>query len=131
MRHGRYTAALFTVVLLHGCGGNDSPTAPTGGAAPTPTPTPTPIVVTVTAQVVDNAALQGVRSFDVSPTTEDHNLRVIGNVNVTGGNATVDAYLSYTFTPDGNQPPVTQGVVIFPNTTIGPGAPPLTSDLGA
>ena len=122
MRHGRYSAALFTVVLLHGCGGNDSPTAPTGGAAPTPTPTP--IVVTVTAQVVDNAALQGVRSFDIGPTIEDRDLRVIGNVDVFGGTATLRADLFYTFTPDGNQPPVTEEVVIFPDTTIGPGGTP-------
>jgi len=40
-------------------------------------------------------------------TVESRNLRVTGNVDVTGGNVTIGATLSYTFTPDGNQPPAT------------------------
>jgi hypothetical protein len=95
MRRRQYSIALVTTLLLHGCGGNDNPAAPTGGM--TPTPTPTPIVVTVSAQVVDNAALQGVKGVIGHPPVENRNLRVTGDLEVAGGNATLGAQVLFTF----------------------------------
>jgi hypothetical protein len=51
---------------------------------------------------------------------ESRDVHVTGNVDVTGGTVTVGATLSYTFTPDGNQPPATISETAFPERTIAP-----------
>ena len=123
MRHGRYSAALLTALLLPGCGGNDCPTAPTGGGTPNPTPTPAPIVVTVTAQVANNTALRGIQGLIGGAPTASRRVRVTGGVDVVGGTADVAGVVKFTFTPDGGQPPVTLEKDAFPPGTISENLP--------
>ncbi len=51
---------MLTVLLMPGCGGNDTP--PMG-----PTPTPTPTLVTATAYILPNAVAQGDWAFGDEP----------------------------------------------------------------
>ncbi len=130
MQGARYSTALLTALFLFGCGGDDSPTAPTM-VPTTPTAPTAPIVVTITAQVVNNASNQGLRTLTPQGTVESHNLRVTGNVDVMGGNVTISTTLIYTFTPDGSQPPATIEENPFSNRTIAPntGGAPFTVDI--
>ena len=116
MRPERLVPLVLATLVLHACGGDDSPTAPTVVNQPAQAP----IVVTVTAQVA-SSSVQGIRSFGEQSAVENRNVRVTGTVDVTGGSASVSASVSYTYTPDGGQSPVTQQMEAFPTRTIAPG----------
>ena len=103
MRGCSFAGLTPALLLLSACG-SENPAAPTMVDPPPP-----PIVVTLTAQVVSNQAvsgvMQGVRTVVDRGFVERRNVRVIGNVDVTGGNATVEATVTLTHTIGGANPP--------------------------
>ena len=92
MRRGCGSLTWLVPIVLQACGGGDGPAAPTQ----MPPPTVTPIVVTITAQVTDNPAAANLRGFQDQGIIEKRNVRVTGEVRVTGGNATVGATVTFT-----------------------------------
>ena len=114
MTRSVFVILTLAAVPLVSCGGNDSPAAPTPVATPT-----TPIVVTLTAQVVANV-VQGLKTVDDRGFVDRRNIRVTGNVAVTGGNATVEAMVTLPHTIAGANPASPIVTRIFASSPLAP-----------